>query len=115
MTETSKLQLDFLVLNNGASSLVWLHRLPMSGRFDARQPISKLLFLVMSGTVCILGSDNMEGEEAVRRVVALYSKETGGFEPTMLVGSSIGAAAFGCLRVRIRSAGLEPNESKIDI
>lgn len=69
----------------------------------------------LPGTVCILGNDDSEGEEALRRVVANYSKETGGFDPTVLVGSSMGAAAFGCLRIRIRSAGLEPTFSGVDV
>jgi len=91
------------------------------GQGQLEEPVSKhqvlqcFKILWLSGTVCILGSDSVEGEEALRRVVDIYSKETGGFEPTLLVGSSIGAAAFGCLRIRIKSAGLEPTESKIDI
>ena len=71
--------------------------------------------MVFIGTVCILGSNSPEGEEAMQRVVANYSKETGGFKPTVLVGSSMGAAEFGCLRIRIKSAGLEPTLSNIDV
>ncbi len=70
---------------------------------------------MLAGTVCILGANDSEGEAALRRVVADYSRETGGFEPTVLVGSSMGAAAFGCLRIRIKSAGLEPTQSGVDV
>jgi hypothetical protein len=70
---------------------------------------------LLPGTVCILGSNDSEGEKALRRVVANYSRETSGFEPDVLVGSSMGAAAFGCLRIRIRSAGLEPTFSAVDV
>ena len=73
------------------------------------------LILCTAGTVCILGRDDKEGEEALARVVAAYSKETGGFAPTMFNGSSMGAAAFGRLRIRLKAAGPEPTLSGIDI
>ena len=59
--------------------------------------------LMIAGTVCILGDNSEEGEAALERVVAQYKHQTGGFSPVVLVGSSMGAAAFGCLRIHLKT------------
>ena len=50
------------------------------------------------GTVCVLGTNDEAGEEAVRRVVARYEQETG-HSPVVFHGSSPGAAQFDVLKV----------------
>lgn len=63
----------------------------------------------VAGTVCILGRNDEEGEAAVAKVVEAYSKETGGFAPNMFSGSSMGAAAFGKLRVKLKAPAPSSN------
>jgi L-arabinokinase len=50
------------------------------------------------GTVCVLGRDNAEAEEAVQEVVARYA-QAAGLQPYVFRGSSPGASTFGCLRL----------------
>jgi L-arabinokinase len=60
------------------------------------------LYGVHTGTVCILGRNDAEGEAAVARVAARYAAETG-HAPQLFEGSSMGADAFGhvCIRRRV--------------
>jgi galactokinase len=57
------------------------------------------------GTVCILGRAGERGERAVREVMERYAEETG-HVPFLFNGSSPGAVAFGCLRLRKRRGGV---------
>ena len=63
-----------------------------------------LMLVAGTGTVCILGESSSAGEAALQRVVAAYKAQTGGFQPLMLVGSSLGSGAFGCLRIQLKTA-----------
>ena len=56
------------------------------------------------GTVCILGRAGERGERAVREVMERYAEETG-HVPFLFNGSSPGAVAFGCLRLRKGGGG----------
>lgn len=53
------------------------------------------------GTVCVLGLSGPAGQAAVDAVVAQYREETG-YQPFVFAGSSMGAVAFGHLRVKLR-------------
>jgi L-arabinokinase len=52
------------------------------------------------GTVCVLGLSGPAGQAAVDAVVAQYREETG-YQPFVFAGSSMGAVAFGHLRVKL--------------
>lgn len=67
------------------------------------------------GTVCILGQNDAEGEAALSRVIEKYSRETGGFQPPIFEGSSMGAAKFGALRVRIKPSAPAPTLSGVEV
>jgi hypothetical protein len=53
------------------------------------------------GTVCVLGLSGPAGQAAIDAVVAQYREETG-YQPFVFAGSSMGAVAFGHLRVKLR-------------
>lgn len=53
------------------------------------------------GTVCVLGLSGPAGQAAIDAVVAQYQEETG-YQPFVFAGSSMGAVAFGHLRVKLR-------------
>jgi L-arabinokinase len=55
------------------------------------------------GTVCVLGLSGPAGQAAIDSVVAQYREETG-YQPFVFAGSSMGAVAFGHLRVKLRPA-----------
>lgn len=60
------------------------------------------------GTVCVLGLSGPAGQAAIDAVVAQYREETG-YQPFVFAGSSMGAVAFGHLRVKLRPpAAAEP-------
>lgn len=56
------------------------------------------------GTVCVLGLSGPAGQAAVDAVVAQYREETG-YQPFVFSGSSMGAVAFGHLRLKLRQDG----------
>lgn len=58
------------------------------------------------GTVCVLGLSGPAGQAAIDAVVAQYREETG-YQPFVFAGSSMGAVAFGHLRVKLRPAAAE--------
>jgi len=53
------------------------------------------------GTVCVLGDSSEAAEAALRRVLRQYQRMTG-FSPYVFQGSSIGAVAFGALRLKLK-------------
>lgn len=53
------------------------------------------------GTVCVLGLAGPAGQAAIDAVAAQYREETG-YQPYVFAGSSMGAVAFGHLRIRLR-------------
>jgi len=53
------------------------------------------------GTVCVLGLAGPAGQAAIDAVAAQYREETA-YQPYVFAGSSMGAVAFGHLRIRLR-------------
>ena len=73
---------------------------------------SYMLDTLNAGTVCFIGRDDAEGEEALASITQRYSEETGGFAPFVFRGSSMGASDFGSLKIRLHV--LNPTYSSIE-
>lgn len=76
----------------------------MSARRSGSPPVlygAKITGGGSGGTVCVLGLSGPAGQAAVDAVVAQYREETG-YQPFVFAGSSMGAVAFGHLRVKLR-------------
>lgn len=50
----------------------------------------------------MMGAADVAGEMALGRVVDQYMRETS-YQPTVFSGSSMGAAEFGCLKLKAKS------------